>query len=100
MSISCLFQTLHVYLFVEKKYSPFHFVTFIVFPSILVLCTYQRKSALDEEDNDNQHNRENAENCKVEMLTQPLKKNKNMIYQGMYENHKNCLLIYKVYEFN
>lgn len=75
--------------------------TFIVFPSILVLCTYQRKSALghDEEekfelfidDNDNQHIRENAENCKGEMLSQRLKKNKNMIYQGMYKNHKNCL---------
>lgn len=72
--------------------------TLIVFPSFLVLCTYQRKSALggDEEkkvelffdDNDNQHIRESTENYKGEMLTQPLKKNK-MIYQGMYEYHKN-----------
>lgn len=68
--------------------------TFIVFPSILELCTYQRKSALggDEEGKvelffngyDNQHIRENAENYKGEMLTQPLKKNK-MIYHGIYE---------------
>lgn len=71
--------------------------TFIVFPSILELCSYQRKSDLggDEEGKvelffngyDNQHIGENAENYKGEMLTQPLKKNK-MIYQGIYEYHK------------
>lgn len=85
----------------KKNILRFILSTLIVFPSILVLCTYQRNSALghDEEekvelffdDNDNQHIRENAGNYNGEMLTQPLKKNKNMIYQGMYENHKNCL---------
>lgn len=68
-------------------------LTFIIFPSILVFCTDQRKSALggneEKKDefffDDNQHIRENAE-----MLTSPLKKNKNLIYQGMYENHKSC----------
>lgn len=94
MSISYLFQTLHVYLFVEKIFSV-SFLTTIVFPSILALCTYQRKSALggDEEEKvelffngcNNQHIRVNAQNYKGEMLAQLLKK--NMIYQGMYEYH-------------
>lgn len=88
-------------LLLKKNILRFILSTFIVFTSILELCTYQRKSALggDEEetvelfldDNDNQHIREYAENFKGEMLTQPLEKNKNMIYQGMYENQKNCL---------
>lgn len=94
MSISYLFQTLHVYLFVEKIFSV-SFLTTIVFPSILALCTYQRKSALgcDEEEKvelflngcNNQHIKVNAENCKGEILAQLQKK--NMIYQGMYEHH-------------
>lgn len=92
MSISCLFQTLHVYLFVDKIF-PVSFLTTIVFPSILVLCAYQRKSALgdDEEEKielffngcNNPHIKENAENYKEEILAQLLKK--NMIYQGMYK---------------
>lgn len=97
MSISCHFQTLYVYLVVEINILRFILSTLIVFPSFPVLCTYQIKSVLggDEEGKvelffngyNNQHIRENAENYKGEMLTQPLKKN-NMIYQGMYEYHK------------
>lgn len=71
--------------------------TFIIFPSILVLCTDQRKSALggDEEDqvelsfDDNQHIRKIAENHEREILTPSLNKKRNMIYQGMYKNHNN-----------
>lgn len=82
------------------------------FPSILELCAYQKKSALggDKEGKvesfsngyDNQHIRENAENYKEEMLTQPLKKNNNMIYQGMYWYHKTVHEFTKlnVYEFD
>lgn len=90
----------------KKNILRFILSTFIVFTSILELCTYQRKSDEEEtvelflDDNDNQHIREYAENYKGEMLTQPLEKNKNMIYQGMYENQKNCLWIYQVYKFN
>lgn len=77
-------------IFLLKKI--FNIVNIDCFSFNLELCTYQRKSALggDEEGKvelffngyDNQHIRENAENYKGEMLTQP------MIYQGMYEYHK------------
>lgn len=66
--------------------------TFIIFPSILVLYTDQRKTALggDEEKqvelffDVNQQIRENAENYEEEMLTPSPKKNRNMINQGTY----------------
>lgn len=64
--------------------------TFIIFPSILVLYTDQRKTALggDEEKqdelflDDNQHIRENAENYEEEILPPSPEKNRNMINQG------------------
>lgn len=64
------------------------------FHSILGSRIYQRKSSLDggEEElikllcNHNQQNGENAENHEVEMLTLPMKKNKNITYQGMDAN--------------
>lgn len=64
------------------------------FPLILAFCTYQREKTLagNEEEktelfiDENQQIRENAENYEREMLT--MIKNRNMIYQGMYENHK------------
>lgn len=70
----------------------------MVFLSILVFFTDQRKSALggDEEEkfklffDHNQLIGRNAENYE-EMLTLPMNKNKNMIYQGMNANHKNWI---------
>lgn len=69
-------------------------LTYYVFYLILVSRIYQRKNALDcgkkEPINlcfdQNQHIGGNAENHEGEMLTFPIKKNKNITYQGMNAN--------------
>lgn len=69
----------------------------MIFSSILVLYTVQRKNALDGDEEkqvelfsyDNQHIGENAENYEGEMLTPPPKKYRNIINQGRYENNIN-----------